>query len=526
MLSGCGGYSLGFKDFSRSPFPLQALHGQHFFLPEQLLFKSLEPYFTPAVPLMGNPLVEAINNDKDILFSNPSPAAEPPRESAQEASLGLASSLKEDPPRQCAVAAIPLEPWSSFIYPVEKIIFLDFEVAPNDPHLSASSVREVQAALPQVTNPKETDIVQADTAQSSFDLLADYDHFPPLNNYQETVPPTASLFLAAPPQVFLNEPYLKDMPFAQSLPSVPLILNERVTEFINYFQNKADTFFSRALARSQVYAYMMKEILRKKNLPEELFYLALIESGFNPKALSRAKASGIWQFMAQTARRFGLTVNKWVDERRDPEKSTYAAAEYLKNLYEMFNCWNLAAASYNAGEGKVLRAMKKANSQDFWEISRHRYLKRETKRYVPMFHAAVLIAKDPHRYGFSALAYYPPLLYDKVFVPPATSLTKIAKAAETDLSTIQDLNPALTRGKTPPNIAQFEIRIPPGKKEAFERNFSLMNSLNGKVHKVKRGETLSMIAKKYNVDLQALCQNNSLSPKSRIKPGMKIILPQ
>jgi hypothetical protein len=362
--------------------------------------------------------------------------------------------------------------------------------------------------------------------QGSFDSFPSYDDQASIRQYHEIDTAGESLALAVSPPNTISELKPENGNSIQAFSAFPLIFNEKVGDFINFFQNKADAFFSRGLARSHAYADMMKRILREKNVPEELFYLALIESGYNPKALSKARASGIWQFMAQTARRFGLTVNTWVDERRDPEKSTYAAAEYLKNLYDLFNCWDLAAAGYNAGEAKVMRAMKKANSQDFWEISRHRYLKRETKRYVPMFHAAVMIAKDPQKYGFSNLAYYPPLLYDKVTVPPGTSLAKIAKAAETDLPTIHELNPAITKGKTPPNTPHFEVRIPKGKREGFEKIFYSAALSNGKFHKVKSGETLSLIAKKYKIDLEGLCQRNSLSPKSRIKPGMNLVLPQ
>jgi membrane-bound lytic murein transglycosylase D len=273
---------------------------------------------------------------------------------------------------------------------------------------------------------------------------------------------------------------------------------------------------------------MMKKIFREKNLPEELFYLALIESGYNPQATSRAKAGGIWQFLAKTAKRFGLKVDKWVDERRDPEKSTYAAAEYLKSLFAIFNCWDLATASYNAGEGKVLRAMKQAKSQDFWELSRHRYLKQETKRYVPMFLAAVIIAKEPEKYGFSNINYHPPLVYEKVAVPPETNLDWVAKMAETDPSELRALNPALRRGKTPPGTPHFEIKIPPGKKEIFEKNllaYKQSPAAYNKKHRVRSGETLGSIAKRYRIDSQVLCEMNALSPRSKIKPGMTLLLP-
>jgi membrane-bound lytic murein transglycosylase D len=321
-------------------------------------------------------------------------------------------------------------------------------------------------------------------------------------------------------------PAVSPYPSSPALATFPSLLNSKVGDFIGFFQKQADSFFMRSLGRSTTYADMMKKIFREKNLPEELFYLALIESGFNPKAFSRAKASGIWQFIGKTAKRFGLKVDKWVDERRDPEKATHAAAEYLKSLYAMFNNWDLATASYNAGEGKILKAMKKANSQDFWKISQHRILKKETKEYVPMFLAAVTIAQDPQKYGFQDIEYSPPLVYEKVTVPPATSLVIIAKAAELDLSEVKALNPALKKGKTPPNSC-FEIKLPPEKKEVFKNNFPALSKMpvKRKKHRVRKGENLTKIAAKYQLTLQDLCDMNDLSPKVRIRPGTILLLP-
>ena len=345
-----------------------------------------------------------------------------------------------------------------------------------------------------------------------------------LNLYEmEAISPTPSLGETA-----MQETFPRDAGAAKILSAFPTILNDKVMSFIDLFQNKADSYFSKSLARSQAYEDMMKNILREKKLPEELFYLALIESGYNPHAQSRAKATGIWQFMNRTGKRYGLKVDKWVDERRDPEKSTYAAAEYLKDLYEMFNCWYLAAAGYNAGEGKVLQAMKRAKSQDFWEISKHRYLKRETKQYVPMFLAAMIIAQDPGKYGFSNIDYHPPLVYEKVAVPPGTRLDKIARAAETNLEEIRALNPALRRDKTPPQAASFEINLPPGKKEVFERNFSRVFKLDPRTarkHQIRRGDTLGQIAKKYRVDVQEICKGNEITPKTILRPGDTLLLP-
>jgi membrane-bound lytic murein transglycosylase D len=310
--------------------------------------------------------------------------------------------------------------------------------------------------------------------------------------------------------------------------SFPKLLNDRVEVYIDLFQNKADHFFTKSLARSQAYEGIIRPILREKNLPEELLYLALIESGYDPYAQSRAKATGMWQFMKGTAKRFGLRVDQWVDERRDPEKSTLAAADYLKSLYEMFNCWFLAAAGYNAGEAKIIQAMKRANSQDFWDISRHRYLKRETKEYVPKLLAAIAIAQDPGKYGFSNIDYHPPLVYEKVVVPSGVRLDRIARAAETTVEEVRALNPALRRDKIPPNDPSFEIKLPPGKKEAFEKNFSQVFKLDPRTarkHVVRQGETLGQIAKKYKVDLRELCEGNEINLKTLIKPGMTLLLP-
>ena len=398
--------------------------------------------------------------------------------------------------------------------------------SPNDPPLEKkdSPVRKKPARAvamvpktelhPDLLIEKEPVEAEVGEEQTSGEVLAEAPPAP--------IEPEAPLSLSRPQE----NPFEKPKPLPSQLLSVfPSLLKDQVGKFIDVFQTRGGGFFTNALGRSNAYSDMMKKIFREKNLPEELVYLALIESGYNPKAFSRSKASGIWQFIRGTAKQYGLKVNKWVDERRDPEKSTYAAAEYLKSLYRMFNSWDLAAAGYNAGEGNVLKAMRKANSQDFWEISQYRYLKKETKEYVPMFLAAMTIANDPQGYGFQNVEYHPPLVYEKVLVPPATRLERIARAAETDLSEIQTLNPSLRRDQTPPDARHFEIKLPPGKKEVFEKNFKASKQLKAKTHRVRRGEILSRIAKKYRISLQALCAQNELSPHSSLKPGMVLMLP-
>ena len=309
---------------------------------------------------------------------------------------------------------------------------------------------------------------------------------------------------------------------------IPIVVNYRVEQFIQYFQTTLRPKFATWLARSNKYIPFMRSVLREHGLPEDLVYLALIESGFDPYAYSRAKAVGMWQFIFLTGKRYGLRVNWWVDERRDPEKSTIAAAKYLKDLYEMFDCWYLAAAGYNAGEYKIIKAIKRYRTEDFWKLANQRYLKRETKDYVPLMIAAALVAKDPEKYGFTDVAYEEPLRYDKVNVPELTDLSHVAKACGTSLDEIKDLNPELRRGVTPPNETEYEIKIPFKKKDLFLENLEAMQPLEKfqfKTHLVKKGETLNRIAKSYRVDLDPLLEINHLNKTSRIPKGMNLFIP-
>jgi membrane-bound lytic murein transglycosylase D len=309
---------------------------------------------------------------------------------------------------------------------------------------------------------------------------------------------------------------------------IPIVMNEKVEQFLQFFQTSAKNTFSGWLSRSEKYVTFMRKVLRENGLPEDLVYLVLIESGFNPYAYSRSKASGLWQFILPTGKRYGLKVNWWVDERRDPEKSTVAAAKYLKDLYDMFECWYLATAGYNAGENKILNAMKRYRTEDFWELAKYRYLKQETRDYVPQMIAAALIAKDPEKYGFTGIEYQEPLRYERVKVPRVTDLRDIAKASKITVEELKDLNPELLRGRTPPDSPEYEIRIPVGKKEFFTRNFEPDPNLmkfRFKTHIVKKKETLSGIAKAYRVKLAPLLEINQLSKKSRLSAGMNLLIP-
>jgi membrane-bound lytic murein transglycosylase D len=327
---------------------------------------------------------------------------------------------------------------------------------------------------------------------------------------------------------FNLELLLEDWPKKEPRYDIPIVVNGQVEHCIALFQTTIRDRFVTWLSRSGKYIPFMRNLLKEQGLPEDLVYMALIESGFDPYAYSRSKAVGPWQFIDRTGKRYGLKVNWWVDERRDPEKSTIAAAKYLKDLYEMFACWYLAAAGYNAGEYKIIRAMKRFRTEDFWTLTKHQYLKRETKNYVPLMIAAAIVAKDPEKYGFTGIEYEEPLRYEKVKVPGLTDLSHIAKACEISLEEIKDLNPELRRGVTPPNEPEYEIKIPSTKTDLFTRNFESMQPLEKfqfKNHIVKRGETLRGIAKLYRVDLDPLLEINNLKKTSPLSKGMDLLIP-
>ncbi len=309
---------------------------------------------------------------------------------------------------------------------------------------------------------------------------------------------------------------------------IPIVINAKVDQFIQIFQTTFRDKFVTWLARSEKYIPFMKNLLKEHGLPEDLVYIALIESGFDPYAYSRSKASGPWQFIFWTGKRYGLRVNWWVDERRDPEKSTIAAAKYLKDLHGRFASWHLAAAGYNAGEQKIITAMRRYRTEDFWKLTKYRYLKPETKNYVPQMIAAALIAKDPEKYGFTDVEYQEPLRYEKVKIPELTDLSLIAKACETSLEEIKGLNPELRRGVTPPKETEYEIKIPFGKKDLFLKNFEALQPLEKfqfKTHPVKTGETLQGIARYYRVDLEPLLEINHLKKTSPISKGITLLIP-
>ena len=254
---------------------------------------------------------------------------------------------------------------------------------------------------------------------------------------------------------------------------VPIQMNKQVRAYLVYFSTERKAVITRYLARSTRYLPMIKEVFQEAGLPEDLAYLAMIESGFNNRAYSPAAASGMWQFIKGTGLRYGLTIDSYVDERRDPEKATRAAANYLLDLYKQFGSWYLAAASYNCGEGRVQRELNQSNHKNFWELSANMCLPTETKNYVPQMIAATIIAKNPEKFGFKNVPYLPPVKYDKVPVTETTSLIAASVAVNVPADEVQDLNPELLRGITPPDAPSYTLNLPPSSKEKFLKNITI-----------------------------------------------------
>lgn len=307
---------------------------------------------------------------------------------------------------------------------------------------------------------------------------------------------------------------------------IPMILNDSVENHLEYFKGRGRDIFQLWLDRSARYIPVMQEILREKNLPEDLVYVAMIESGFNPYAVSWAKAVGPWQFMPATGKLYGLRIDWWIDERKDPVKSTNAAAEHLKDLHNLFGSWPLALASYNAGAGKVQRAVLRTRSEDFWDLKASRYIRKETKNYVPKYMAATIIAKNPEAYGFT-LTDVKPFTYDEVTLTESTDLRLIARCAESTYEAIKELNPELKRWATPPHFDAYVLRIPAGKKDAFLANFAAVppeQKIKWERHEVTKGETLASIAQEYNTTPEAIRDINSLR-KNRVTPGKHLLIP-
>jgi membrane-bound lytic murein transglycosylase D len=310
---------------------------------------------------------------------------------------------------------------------------------------------------------------------------------------------------------------------------IPIPLNQRVLAYIELFRGRLRDFLQSGMQRGAKYLPMIQDVFRAEGLPLDLAYIPLVESAFKPNALSRAKAKGVWQFMRGTGLENGLRQDWYVDERSDPEKATVAAAKYLKTLSRMFDeDWHLVLASYNGGPGRVQRAMTKGRSDDFWRLSsRKTLLPRETRDYVPMILAAVVIARNPVQYGFDVVNE-PPLSYDTVVLERPTDLRRVAEWADTTIEEIQALNPELRRWTTPVRDSAYEIKVPSGLHHRVTGRLADVETADFaslRKHTVKSGETLASIARKLRVKRTDLAEANYLRTSARLTPGQQLIVP-
>lgn len=306
------------------------------------------------------------------------------------------------------------------------------------------------------------------------------------------------------------------------------VASKAVERNIGFFSNSIRERFSMWLSRSGKYLDMMKGILRQKDVPENIVFLSLIESGFSPYAYSVANAAGPWQFISSTAKRYGLEINWWKDERRDPVKSTFAAADYLKDLYGMFGSWNLAMAAYNAGEGRIQKAMKRSNADNYWELLSTKHIRPETKDYVPKFIAASLIANNPQDFGFDEIEYHEPLIFDEVKLNSPINLSVAAECAGVSLDEMKKLNPELRRWCTPPDVSDYTLRIPIGTKERFTTALAAIPEAERftiERYTVKKGDTFQRIAQRTGIPVPVVLSLNSMEKIMPLKPGSVVYLP-
>ncbi len=319
--------------------------------------------------------------------------------------------------------------------------------------------------------------------------------------------------------------------------NVPIVIDSSVQAHIRYFNTTIHGRFEQWLLRLSRYHPLVETIFTEFHLPSDLVYLSLVESGFNPYAYSRAKATGPWQFMKGTAKAYGLRVDNYVDERRDPIKSTVAAARYLRDLYDLFGAWPLAMAAYNAGEGKVMRALHKARAESFSEISKTRLIRRETKEYVPRFMAATIIARNPDRYGFTQESAEPHQFDEAIITRPA-HFRAIANATGIPYEELRLLNPELRRDATPPGDETYHLKVPVGTKEKVEQlldriptykfpplpaKTQLVTAGPSRWYKVRMGDTLGKVSKRFHIPVKTLKTKNSLSGPT-IRPGDFLVI--
>lgn len=310
---------------------------------------------------------------------------------------------------------------------------------------------------------------------------------------------------------------------------IPVVYNEPVKKWINYFVSRGRDWFERYSARAGRYAPVMGAILEDQGLPRDLIFLAMAESGFNSKAKSWARAVGPWQFMPFTGKRYDLHIDWYVDERYDPIKATVAATKYLKKLHDQFGSWEIAAAAYNAGEGKMSRAIRMYKTENFWDITKGRYLKPETKNYVPKIMALAIIGKNLKSFGFQDIEFHEELDFDEIEVKGGQDLFALSEALGVEIEEIQRLNPEVMRWFTPPNQETYKMRVPLGMKTTWnecckDQDFSAVAYMEYKVQSSR--STLADVARKFKIkDMSVLSSINGFEINKRLERNQVVYLP-
>ena len=378
------------------------------------------------------------------------------------------------------------------------------------------------------------DVKSDDRLQQEFDKITEEIHKLEMQAFKagdgfteqqsEPAPIDEANALTFPPDVKVTAKAEAELKTTQS--DLPLMINDYVAGYINYYSTKGRGTFQRALARSGRYREMIRRIFKEEGVPQDLIYLAQAESGFIPVALSRAGARGMWQFMASRASGYGLERNWWVDDRQDPEKATRAAARHLKDLYLEFGDWYLAMAAYNSGPGNVQQAVKRTGYADFWELYKRDVLPQETKNYVPIILAMTIISKNPAQYGLDDVAPDAAEKYDVVTVDYPVDLRLVAECVDAPVERLADLNPSLLR-RTTPKDERFELRLPEGTKEKYQAGIAAIpkdKRVLWRYHKIESADTLASVAKKYHTTERAIASANGLDGQPLLVDS-KLIIP-
>ncbi len=480
--------------------------------------------FLAAVPWIAACVAPHVISDRLPPDSPEVAVAEPATEPATKAPATItpdpASLQVTEPPVETAV------PPSLAAAPTASEPPAEATVAPPD---LASYVKEaVERALPEASD-ESVSAIEEPVRDDYAELVGPEDDRLIENISRNLPPPTPPVEVASLPPEMVVEPPAQPVPAAippAASPAFDMPIETdhvQVLGYVELYRTVKRPAFERGLVRVKVYEKMMKEILAEEGVPRDLYYLALIESAFNPKAYSRARAVGPWQFIESTGKLYDLPRDWWVDERRDPEKSTRAAARHLRDLYAEFGSWPLALAAYNCGAGRVGRALKAKPGGDFWSLR----LPKQTRNYVPAFMAATTIAKDPERYGFF-LDYEPPIEYDRVTVTGCTDLDIVAECAGCTVDDIRALNPQLLRWCTPPVDGEYTLAVPAGAGERFAEAYAQVptsRKVRWKRYQIVPGDSFSTIARRFGIPAAAIAEANDLKLTSIIRAGAHLLIP-